>query len=127
MVVCSAFRRAGRWRCLCCCNCVALLFACCVCVDNDWLQQLPLPTCCPLEHFQPNAGDFDLVWRPEAKVSVLDSGFLLGDGVWEGLRLHRGVLMFIQVGGWVATAGGWLGGAGGGGVPVWVGHSVQCL
>jgi len=27
---------------------------------------------------------FDLVWRPEAKISVLDSGFMLGDGVWEG-------------------------------------------
>ena len=27
---------------------------------------------------------------------VLDSGFMLGDGVWEGLRLHRGALMFIE-------------------------------
>ena len=36
------------------------------------------------------------VWRPEAKVPVLDSGFMLGDGVWEGIRLHRGVLMFIE-------------------------------
>ena len=35
-------------------------------------------------------------WRPEARVSVLDSGFILGDGVWEGLRLHRGVLMFAE-------------------------------
>ena len=26
--------------------------------------------------------------RAVAKVSVLDSGFLLGDGVWEGIRLH---------------------------------------
>ena len=26
----------------------------------------------------------------------MDSGFMLGDGVWEGLRLHRGVLLFIQ-------------------------------
>eukprot|EP00887_Chlorella_sp_A99_P000443 scaffold17.g443.t1 len=41
-------------------------------------------------------GRFDLVWRPEAKVSVLDSGFMLGDGVWEGIRLHRGVLLFAQ-------------------------------
>uniref|UniRef100_A0A061QSJ0 Aminotransferase class iv n=1 Tax=Tetraselmis sp. GSL018 TaxID=582737 RepID=A0A061QSJ0_9CHLO len=39
-------------------------------------------------------GAFDLLWRPEAKVSVLDSGFVLGDGVWEGIRLHRGVLLF---------------------------------
>jgi branched-subunit amino acid aminotransferase/4-amino-4-deoxychorismate lyase len=29
-------------------------------------------------------------------VSVLDSAFMLGDGVWEGLRLHRGVLLFAQ-------------------------------
>lgn len=43
------------------------------------------------------AGDFSLVWRPEAKVSVLDSGFMLGDGVWEGIRLHGGVLLFAQV------------------------------
>lgn len=41
-------------------------------------------------------GHFDLVWRPEAKVSVLDSGFMLGDGVWEGIRVHKGVLLFAQ-------------------------------
>ena len=46
----------------------------------------------------PCAGRFELVWRPEAKVSVFDSGFMLGDGVWEGIRLHRGVLLFLQVG-----------------------------
>ncbi|MFP6746029.1 MAG: aminotransferase class IV [Alphaproteobacteria bacterium] len=34
--------------------------------------------------------------RAEAKVSVFDSGFLLGDGVWEGIRLHRGRLLFLQ-------------------------------
>jgi len=33
--------------------------------------------------------------RAEAKVSVLDSGFVLGDGVWEGLRLHAGGLPFL--------------------------------
>ena len=27
--------------------------------------------------------------RSEAKISVFDSGFLLGDGVWEGIRLHN--------------------------------------
>jgi hypothetical protein len=27
-------------------------------------------------------------------VSVLDSGYMLGDGVWEGLRVHRGVVAF---------------------------------
>ena len=42
------------------------------------------------------SGRFSLVWRPHAKVSVLDSGFMLGDGVWEGVRLHQGVLMFAQ-------------------------------
>jgi branched-subunit amino acid aminotransferase/4-amino-4-deoxychorismate lyase len=39
---------------------------------------------------------FDLVPRNVAQVSVFDSGFLLGDGVWEGLRLHKGVLLFIS-------------------------------
>ena len=34
--------------------------------------------------------------RPEAVVSVFDSGFLLGDGVWEGIRLHNGKLAFID-------------------------------
>lgn len=34
--------------------------------------------------------------RAEAQVSVFDSGFLLGDGVWEGLRLHAGKLVFLD-------------------------------
>ena len=34
--------------------------------------------------------------REEAKVSVFDSGFLLGDGVWEGIRLHNGKLCFLD-------------------------------
>lgn len=34
--------------------------------------------------------------RNEAKISVFDSGFLVGDGIWEGLRLHRGRLAFLQ-------------------------------
>ena len=38
----------------------------------------------------------ELVPRPEAKVSVYDSGFLLGDGMWEGLRLHGGVWPFLD-------------------------------
>ena len=37
-----------------------------------------------------------LVPRQEAKVSVFDAGFVLGDGVWEGLRLHRGALLFLD-------------------------------
>ncbi len=32
----------------------------------------------------------ELFPRAEAKVSVFDSGFVLGDGVWEGLRVHKG-------------------------------------
>jgi branched-chain amino acid aminotransferase len=37
-----------------------------------------------------------LVSRGEAKVSVLDAGFVLGDGVWEGLRVHNGQLLFLD-------------------------------
>jgi len=38
----------------------------------------------------------EIVPRHEAKVSVFDSAFLVGDGVWEGIRLHRGVLVFLD-------------------------------
>jgi len=34
--------------------------------------------------------------RSEAKISVFDSGFLLGDGVWEGIRLHEGTLIHLD-------------------------------
>lgn len=34
--------------------------------------------------------------RAEATVSVLDSGFLLGDGVWEGIRLNNGKLLHLK-------------------------------
>jgi branched-chain amino acid aminotransferase len=37
-----------------------------------------------------------LVPRAEARVSVFDSGFVLGDGVWEGLRLVRGRLISLD-------------------------------
>ena len=37
-----------------------------------------------------------LFHRSEAKISVFDSGFLLGDGVWEGIRLHQSKLVFIE-------------------------------
>jgi branched-chain amino acid aminotransferase len=37
----------------------------------------------------------ELFPRDEAKISVFDSGFLLGDGVWEGIRLHKSKLVFI--------------------------------
>ncbi len=38
----------------------------------------------------------DFVPRDQARVSVFDAGFGLGDGVWEGLRLHRGRLISLQ-------------------------------
>lgn len=34
--------------------------------------------------------------RDDAKISVFDSGYLVGDGVWEGLRLHDGVFVFLE-------------------------------
>ena len=34
--------------------------------------------------------------RSDAKVSVFDSGFLLGDGVWEGIRLHKNSLIHFD-------------------------------
>ena len=34
--------------------------------------------------------------RAKATVSVFDSGFMLGDGVWEGLRQHRGRIAFLE-------------------------------
>src|ERR1700761_5432410 len=37
-----------------------------------------------------------LVPRAEAKVSIFDAGFVVGDGVWEGLRLHKGALLFLD-------------------------------
>ncbi|MGR3567241.1 MAG: aminotransferase class IV [Pseudooceanicola nanhaiensis] len=38
----------------------------------------------------------ELVHRDEAKVSVYDSGFLLGDGMWEGMRLYDGEWAFFD-------------------------------
>ena len=37
-----------------------------------------------------------LVPRHAAMVSVFDAGFVLGDGVWEGLRLHKGKLLHLD-------------------------------
>ncbi|OUS37859.1 aminotransferase class IV [Rhodobacterales bacterium 56_14_T64] len=37
-----------------------------------------------------------IVPRAEATVSVYDSGFMLGDGIWEGLRLYNGVWAFLD-------------------------------
>jgi branched-chain amino acid aminotransferase len=38
----------------------------------------------------------ELKRRDEAVVSVFDSGFVLGDGVWEGLRVHAGRIAFLD-------------------------------
>jgi len=40
--------------------------------------------------------DGKIVPKAEAKVSVYDSGFMLGDGVWEGLRLYEGTWAFLD-------------------------------
>lgn len=37
-----------------------------------------------------------LVPREQAKVSIFDGGFVVGDGIWEGLRLHHGALLFLD-------------------------------
>ena len=34
--------------------------------------------------------------RAEAMVSVFDSGFMLGDGIWEGMRVHGGRIAFLD-------------------------------
>tara|TARA_B100000953_G_scaffold175337_1_gene144392 strand:- start:14507 stop:15421 length:915 start_codon:yes stop_codon:yes gene_type:complete len=39
-------------------------------------------------------GDFHS--RENARISVFDSGFLVGDGIWEGLRLHNGKIAFLD-------------------------------
>ena len=38
----------------------------------------------------------DIVHRDDAKVSVYDSGFMLGDGMWEGMRLYDGKWAFFD-------------------------------
>ena len=40
--------------------------------------------------------DDKIVPKKEAVVSVYDSGFMLGDGVWEGLRLHDNKWTFLD-------------------------------
>jgi len=39
----------------------------------------------------------ELQKRAEAKISVFDSGYLVGDGVWEAMRLYDGVLAFSDL------------------------------
>lgn len=38
----------------------------------------------------------EIVHRDEASVSVYDSGFMLGDGMWEGMRLYNGKWAFFD-------------------------------
>ena len=38
----------------------------------------------------------DIVHRDAARVSVYDAGFMLGDGIWEGMRLYDGVWAFFD-------------------------------
>src|SRR5437879_6844428 len=40
--------------------------------------------------------DGEFVPRNQAVVSVFDSGFVLGDGIWEGLRLVNGRLVALD-------------------------------
>lgn len=37
-----------------------------------------------------------LLPRAEARVSLYDGGFVVGDGIWEGIRLHQGALLFLD-------------------------------
>jgi len=55
------------------------------------------------DHARDPRNDEILIWvngelkpRGEAVVSVFDSGFVLGDGVWEGLRVHQGHPAFLE-------------------------------
>jgi len=55
------------------------------------------------DHGDDPRNDDILIWvngelrpRAEAVVSVFDSGFVLGDGVWEGLRVHHGHPAFLE-------------------------------
>ena len=55
-------------------------------------------------HFVPDPRNADVIIdingehvpRPQAMVSVFDSGFMLGDGVWEGVRVHAGRIAFLE-------------------------------
>ncbi len=38
----------------------------------------------------------ELLPRAEARVSVFDAGFGVGDGIWEGIRLHRNAMLFLD-------------------------------
>lgn len=38
----------------------------------------------------------ELLPRTEAKISVFDSGYLVGDGIWEAFRIHNGKMIFVD-------------------------------
>jgi len=38
----------------------------------------------------------ELFARDDAKISVFDAGFILGDGIWEGLRVYSGKVAFLD-------------------------------
>ncbi len=38
----------------------------------------------------------DLLPREDAKISVFDSGYLVGDGIWEAFRVHNGKMLFVD-------------------------------
>ena len=40
--------------------------------------------------------DGKYLFRKNAKISVFDSGFLLGDGIWTSIRLHQNKLFFLN-------------------------------
>lgn len=40
--------------------------------------------------------DGQLIPATEAQVSIYDAGFGMGDGVWEGIRLHKGALLWLD-------------------------------
>ncbi len=54
--------------------------------------------------YQPDTRNADVLFnvngqllpRDQAVVNVFDSGFMLGDGIWEGLRVHRGRIAFLE-------------------------------
>ncbi|KAL2848520.1 aminotransferase [Aspergillus pseudoustus] len=42
------------------------------------------------------SGTFNLVRKQDAVVSVFDSNFLIGDGIWEGIRARNGRIQFAK-------------------------------
>jgi branched-chain amino acid aminotransferase len=40
--------------------------------------------------------DGEWLARPDAKITVFDSAFLVGDGVWEGIRYHEGEFLHLD-------------------------------